>query len=103
MNEPTAVDGGLQAERTILAWWRTALAAAVAGLLVVREALEPTGGAAFVVLAATITAVLLGAAVLRVTELQRTGPRPAPARRPTAVFAAAALTLQLLAVILVLR
>ncbi|MGH9270294.1 MAG: DUF202 domain-containing protein [Ilumatobacteraceae bacterium] len=104
MTEAETNDRGLQAERTILAWWRTALAVAVAGLLTLREALEPAGGAGFAVLAAAITAVLLGAVVVRIAELQQAGSRPAaPTRRPMAVFAAAALALQLLALILVLR
>jgi len=101
---PTDADRGLQAERSILAWWRTALSAAVAGLLVVREALQPEGDQVRVVLTAVAITVLLGVGAVRVATLRRAERRPVSAsRRSVAVFAVAAVVLQLLAVTLVLR
>jgi uncharacterized membrane protein YidH (DUF202 family) len=95
-------DRGLQAERTVLAWWRTAFAAVVAGLLIVREALEQSVHLGLVVLSAATSGLLLAVVVWRVTALQRgAGNRVAPPSRATTVFAGAALALQALAVVLV--
>ena len=99
---PVAIDPGLQAERTELAWWRTALTAAVAGGLIVREAFEQSAHPAFVVGGAVALGALLLVAVRRVLALQRRTADPvAPGRRATAVVVGATVTLQAIALALV--
>jgi hypothetical protein len=57
------------AERTRLAWWRTALAGAIVGLLIARPAVAPQAGAGAVLLAA---AGMSGWTVLMTLTYRRT-------------------------------
>lgn len=63
--------GGLALERTALAWQRTALAIAVAGVAVGRYTLEAAG--ALAVVAAVVGVVLASAAALLSARRYRTG------------------------------
>ena len=101
MTVPAAVDPGLQAERTVLAWWRTALTAAVAGGLILREALEQSAHPGLVVVGAVALGVLLLVAARRVLALQHRSTDPvAPGRHVTAAVVVAAVTLQAVALVL---
>lgn len=88
-----AADGGLALERTALAWQRTALAIAVAGVAVGRYTLEAAG--AFAVAAAVVGVLLACAAALlsaRRYSTGRHGEATAPPARdgtPYALVAAA--------------
>lgn len=72
-------DRGLQAERTLLAWRRTALSLALAGVIAVRFTVEELGplGVAAGSLGALLAVAVAGAAHLRYrathTELHRSG------------------------------
>ena len=100
MTAPEEQDRGLQFERTALAYWRTALAASVAGLLIVRQT---TGGLERVlgtVGAVAAVAVIIGIAFLRQEALAH---RSAHLRhRMTGGIVAALLVMQAIALALVL-
>lgn len=70
---PGPIDPGLQAERTSLAWERTAIAVMVAGVLLARYEADDLPAAAAVGLAATVA----GAALLVWSGVQPDDPRPA--------------------------
>ncbi|MEV0276009.1 DUF202 domain-containing protein [Streptomyces sp. NPDC050610] len=90
-------DPGLQPERTRMAWRRTTLSCAVAGVLAVRQALR-SGPDPLAVLAVALIALaflaFLGAANRRIQSLD--APRP-PALSPRAAAAAAGCTIALAA------
>lgn len=75
-------DPGLQPERTLLAWRRTALALAVASIIIVRFTLELYGGFAIIVGAVGLGLALAAAwlahrrYVAAHTELHRSGTLP---------------------------
>jgi hypothetical protein len=100
MTSESEQDRGLQFERTTLAYWRTALAAAVAGLLIVRQT---TGGLERVIGtlgAVGAVAVIIGIAFARQEALGR---RSAHLRhRMTGGIVAALLVMQVIALALVL-
>ncbi|MEV0263346.1 DUF202 domain-containing protein [Streptomyces sp. NPDC050617] len=90
-------DPGLQPERTRMAWRRTTLSCAVAGVLAVRQALR-SGPDPLAVLAVALIALVflafLGAANRRMHTLN--APRP-PALSPRAAVAAAVCVIALAA------
>jgi uncharacterized membrane protein YidH (DUF202 family) len=97
------VDRGLQTERTVLAWSRTAFASVVAAVLIVREAVVERENLALIVLSTLAGGVLLAVVAWRVTSLRRAVGHPAAApRRAAALFVAATVALQTLACVLVL-
>jgi uncharacterized membrane protein YidH (DUF202 family) len=81
-------DPGAAAERTRLAWRRTGLTAAVAGLLAVRPAFAPDAGVFAILLAAAAMAAwatMISLALRRGASLGARPPRPA--RRLIVVYA----------------
>jgi O-antigen/teichoic acid export membrane protein len=93
----TTPDHGASAERTRLAWRRTALSATAVALLAARPALRPAAGvAAWLVAAATMTAwvVLVALGYRRVHGLTRSPPRPG--RRAITAYALITAALALL-------
>jgi hypothetical protein len=98
-DDPTETPG-LQAERTVLAYWRTELAAFVVALLVVRQA---SAGAERAVVAVTsglaiVALTMAGVWRRRLILAGATGAAP----RSTLIMTAAVALLQLLALVVVL-
>jgi uncharacterized membrane protein YidH (DUF202 family) len=92
-------DGGLQFERTALAYWRTALAAALAGLLIVRQTSGGLERVVGTVGAVAGVSVIIGIGFARQEALAR---RSAHLRhRMTGGIVAALVLLQVIAVALV--
>ncbi|RSD23783.1 DUF202 domain-containing protein [Amycolatopsis eburnea] len=84
--------GGAQAERTGLAWRRTALAAAACTVLLLHSAAQRHWGVTLVpvVLAASTSALLAAFGTLRERALRT--PEPGPARRVLPAIASLAVT-----------
>src|SRR5215204_4094467 len=92
---------GLQPERTVLAWWRTAFSVIVAGALIIREAIAQSAHAWVVALCAGAGGLLLVVGIWRVRLLRRTVSAVALPRSTGAVFVGAVVALQALAFALV--
>jgi drug/metabolite transporter (DMT)-like permease len=88
---------GAATERTRLAWRRTGLAAAVAGLLAVRPAFDPDAGMLAILLAAAAMAcwaTMIALALRRGRGLDARPPRPA--RRAIVAYATVTVTFALI-------
>jgi Domain of unknown function (DUF202) len=86
---PERSDRGASAERTRLAWRRTALSGTVVGLLAVRPAFAPRAGAAALLLAAAAMvgwAVLMALAYRRTRGLAATPPKPGGGSIPASAW-----------------
>jgi hypothetical protein len=93
-------DRGLQFERTALAYWRTALAACVAGLLIVRQTHGGGERVAGTIGAVAAVIVIVGIGFLRQEALARRSPHLR--HRMTGGIVAALLLMQVIAFALVL-
>jgi len=91
---------GLQAERTVLAHWRTDLAAVVVAMLVVRQATPGTERLVVLVLAVGSVAIVTAAGLLRQRRLLAGGADAAPWTVATIAAAVAVLQAAALAVVL---
>ena len=106
MSEPTAEwapDHGASAERTRLAWRRTALSATVVGLLAVRPAFRPDAGPALWITTAIGGlgwSVLVALAYRRARALRRRPPYPG--RRSISAYAFITVALAVLAGLIVM-
>lgn len=87
-------DGGLQVERTVLAWRRTAASVVVATVVTARFLLPRLGGWAFLaaITLAVATVVFVAAALRRRVPASDTPVAPAAAPQPAGWLAAVALT-----------
>jgi Domain of unknown function (DUF202) len=95
-------DRGLQAERTELAWVRTALACGALTTLTGRLAGGSVAGPVAYALGAAVSGVGVVAAVLRIGTLRRSpGPGAPPPRRAVALLAGCVVTADVLALALI--